>query len=70
MLKAETLIISGGVAGLACARRLKDANIPFALVTQTLEGRLARSARGHYLGAAMLNDNHVHMKQWASPSTS
>ena len=64
----DTLIIGGGVAGLACARTLKDAGLPFALVTDALGGRLALSRRGHYLGAAMLNDDHVHMKRWATPS--
>jgi len=44
--ETETLIIGGGIAGLACARHLKDAGQPFTLVTDTLGGRMQRSAAG------------------------
>ena len=47
-LKAETIIIGGGISGLACARHLHDANIPFVLIADRLGGRLALSKRGHY----------------------
>jgi len=67
--ETETLIIGGGIAGLACARHLKDAGQPFTLVTDTLGGRMQRSAAGDYLGAAMLNDDHHHMKKYAKKST-
>jgi len=39
----ETLIIGGGISGLACARHLQDANIPFTLITDRVGGRLALS---------------------------
>ncbi|MGI9286937.1 MAG: hypothetical protein ACR2P1_16245 [Pseudomonadales bacterium] len=67
--QTDTLIIGGGIAGLACARHLSDANIPFTLVTDTLGGRFERSAQGHYFGAAMLNNDHVKMKKYAKKST-
>jgi hypothetical protein len=36
----ETVIIGGGIAGLACARRLHDAGREFVLVTDRLGGRM------------------------------
>jgi len=67
-LKAETVIIGGGIAGLACARHLHGANIPFILITEHLGGRLSLSKRGHYLGAVMFNNDYIHVKQHARKS--
>jgi len=67
-LKAETVIIGGGISGLACARHLHDANIPFILIADRLGGRLALSKRGHYLGAVMFNNDYIHVKQHARKS--
>ena len=64
----ETLIIGGGISGLACARHLQDANVPFTLITDRLGGRLALSERGHYLGAVMMNKDYIHVKQHAKKS--
>lgn len=61
----ETLIIGGGIAGLACARRLHEAGRRFLLVTEDLGGRLAISDRSHPLGAVIVNDDYVHIKQYA-----
>ena len=66
--EAEAVIIGGGISGLACARHLHDAGIPFVLVTDRLGGRLALSKRGHYLGAVMFNNDYVHVKQHARKS--
>ena len=64
----ETLIIGGGISGLACARHLQDANISFTLITDRLGGRLALSERGHYLGAVMMNNDYIHVKKHAKKS--
>ena len=64
----ETLIIGGGISGLACARHLQDANIPFTLITDRVGGRLALSERGHYFGAVIMNNDYVYVKQHAEKS--
>ncbi|MBW1683710.1 MAG: hypothetical protein JRS35_01475 [Deltaproteobacteria bacterium] len=66
--EVETVIIGGGISGLACARHLHDSNIPFILITDHLGGRLALSERGHYLGAVMFNNDYIHVKQHARKS--
>ena len=60
-----TIIVGGGISGLACARHLHDKGMPFTLVTDSLGGRLALSRQGHYLGAVMMNNDYVHIKQHA-----
>ncbi len=65
MTSAETVIIGGGISGLACARHLHDAGAPFLLITDQLGGRLALSEDGHYLGAVMMNNDYVHVKPHA-----
>lgn len=47
--RTDTLIIGGGVSGLACARRLAGAGHDFALLE--LEDEAGGNARGHRMGA-------------------
>ncbi len=61
----DTIIVGGGISGLACARQLHDKGMPFTLVTDHLGGRLALSKQGHYIGAVMMNNDYVHIKQHA-----
>ncbi len=42
----ETVIIGGGISGLACARTLHAAGRPFVLVTDRLGGRMHHSEDG------------------------
>jgi len=42
----ETIIIGGGISGLACARRLYDRGRPFLLITQNIGGRIRPSTTG------------------------
>jgi len=67
-INVETVIIGGGISGLACARHLHDANLSFTLIAEHLGGRLALSKRGHYLGAVMFNNDYIHVKQHARRS--
>jgi len=47
--RTDTLIVGGGVSGLACARRLAQAGREFALLE--LEDEAGGNARGHRMGA-------------------
>lgn len=38
--KVTAIVIGGGIAGLACARRLYEAGVPFRLITDRLGGRM------------------------------
>jgi glycine/D-amino acid oxidase-like deaminating enzyme len=61
----DTLIVGGGISGLACARQLYDAGREFVLVTEDVGGRVALSERGHCLGAVIINDDYVHVRKYA-----
>lgn len=56
--RVDTLILGGGIAGLACARTLADARRPFLLVTDRLGGRLYAGADGLNLGAAYVTSDY------------
>ena len=61
----ETVIVGGGVAGLACARRLCDGQRSFLLVTEDVGGRVRRSADGTVnLGAYYVRGDYDHINQF------
>src|SRR5262245_23247453 len=63
MVTAETLIIGGGIAGLACARRLFDAGRDFLLVSDRLGGRMYAAPSGAPFGAAYLTPDYRHVRR-------
>lgn len=61
----ETIIIGGGIAGLACGRRLCDAGAEFTLVSEDVGGRIRRSRDGALnLGAYYLMADYRHVSQY------
>ena len=63
--RVETVIIGGGIAGLACARRLHDSQRPFLLITENLGGRICTSADGAVnLGAYYVRSDYSHVNQF------
>ncbi len=58
----ETVIVGGGIAGLACARRLHDARSPFLLITEDIGGRIRSSRDGATnLGAYYVRQDYLHV---------
>ena len=63
-MKIETLIIGDGISGLACANKLSANNKDFLIVTENVEGRIARSKDGHvYYGAYFVMKNYHNMRK-------
>jgi len=61
----ETVIIGGGIAGLACARRLQDRGRPFLLISEDIGGRIRRSADGAVnLGAYFVTNDYHHVNRF------
>jgi glycine/D-amino acid oxidase-like deaminating enzyme len=61
----ETLIVGGGISGLACARTLHDAGRPFLLVTDRLGGRMYHSPDGSMnFGATYINADYRHVSRF------
>ncbi len=61
----ETVIIGGGIAGLACARRLYDSRRPFLLITEDVGGRIRKSADGTVnLGAYYVRSDYSHVNRF------
>jgi glycine/D-amino acid oxidase-like deaminating enzyme len=61
----ETVIIGGGIAGLACARRLHDSGRPFLLITEDVGGRVRRSGDGTVnVGAYYVKDDYKHVNEY------
>ena len=61
----ETVIIGGGIAGLACARRLHDSQRPFLLITEDVGGRICTSADGAVnLGAYYVRSDYSHVNRF------
>jgi glycine/D-amino acid oxidase-like deaminating enzyme len=61
----ETVIVGGGIAGLACARRLHDGERSFVLVTEDVGGRIRTSADGTInLGAYYVRGDYDHVNQF------
>jgi hypothetical protein len=62
---AETVIIGGGIAGLACARRLYDSSRPFVLITEDVGGRVRNSDSGTVnLGAYYVRGDYHHVNRF------
>jgi len=61
----ETIIVGGGIAGLACARRLHDSQRSFLLITEDVGGRIRTSADGRVnLGAYYVRGDYDHVNQF------
>ena len=61
----ETLIVGGGVSGLACARRLHERRRDFVLVTDRLGGRMHHSPDGRMnFGATYVNEDYRHVGRY------
>jgi glycine/D-amino acid oxidase-like deaminating enzyme len=61
----ETVIVGGGIAGLACARRLAERESRFLLVTEDIGGRIHASRDGSAnLGAYYVRDDYVHVNRF------
>jgi glycine/D-amino acid oxidase-like deaminating enzyme len=61
----ETVIVGGGIAGLACARRLHDSQRSFLLITEDIGGRIRTSADGTVnLGAYYVTGDYDHVNQF------
>ena len=64
MEKVETVIIGGGISGLACAHNLLKAERDFKLITDRLGGRLYSTPEGDNLGAAYLTSDYRHVMRF------
>ena len=61
----ETVIVGGGIAGLACAHRLHDSQRSFLLVTEDVGGRIRTSEDGTVnLGAYYVRDDYDNVNQF------
>jgi glycine/D-amino acid oxidase-like deaminating enzyme len=61
----ETVIVGGGIAGLACARRLHKSQRSFLLITENVGGRICTSVDGTVnLGAYYVRDDYTHVNQF------
>ncbi len=57
--------MGGGIAGLACARRLHDSRRPFLLITEDVGGRIRTSADGTLnLGAYYVRGDYSHVNRY------
>ena len=61
MRAVETVIVGGGIAGLACARRLAEAGREFLLLSDRLGGRLHAAEDGLNFGAAYVTSDYRHV---------
>ncbi len=60
-----TVIVGGGIAGLACARRLSDNQHRFVLITEDVGGRIRRSRDGTAnLGAYYVRADYLHLDRF------
>ena len=63
--EVETVIIGGGIAGLACARRLHDGQRPFLLITEDVGGRIRASRDGAVdVGAYYVRSDYTHVNRF------
>jgi predicted NAD/FAD-dependent oxidoreductase len=61
----SVIIIGGGIAGSACARRLHDGGRSFRLITENIGGRIRTSTDGTVnLGAYYVTRDYVHVNQF------
>ncbi len=67
MVKKEvnTIIVGGGVAGLACARKLQDSGKDFFLITENIGGRILTSNNGNVnYGAYYVMKDYKNIKKY------
>lgn len=65
MERHESIVIGGGISGLACARRLHEAGREFLLVAERLGGRMEHDgATGINLGAGIVLSNYEHVLKY------
>ena len=63
--KTDTLIIGGGISGLAAARRLFEAQRPFILVTDRKGGRMYHSKDySMNFGATYINNDYKNVSKY------
>jgi len=63
--KIETIIIGGGIAGLACARRLHDQGREFRLLTDRLGGRMHSLEKAlHNFGAIYITSDYRYVRRY------
>ncbi len=63
--RIKTVIIGGGISGLACARTLHAAKRPFLIITEDVGGRIRRSADGTVnLGAYYVRSDYSHINEF------
>lgn len=61
----DTIIIGGGISGLACARHLCDRGRQFLLITENIGGRIRPSAAGRVnLGAYYVRSDYRHVNRF------
>ena len=61
----SVIIIGGGIAGLACARRLHDAGHSALLITENLGGRIRTSTDGAVnIGAYYVTRDYSHVNRF------
>src|SRR5680860_856175 len=66
MKKVETIIIGGGISGLACGNKLHEAGKDFLLLTKDLGGRMLTSADGKVsYGAVYATDDYENVLGFA-----
>lgn len=64
----ESIIIGGGIAGLACARRLFQYGRDFLLITDRLGGRMhAAAGSTRNFGAAYITADYKHVRRFVRP---
>src|SRR3989344_1801162 len=62
---AETIIIGGGISGLSCARKLKDNEKEFLLITENIGGRIISSSDGKInYGAYFVGSDYGYVKNF------
>lgn len=64
MKRTETVIVGGGIAGLACARRLAAAGRAFRLFSDRLGGRLHAAHDGLNFGASYVTSDYRHVLEF------
>lgn len=68
--KVDTLIVGGGIAGMFCAMRLKEAGLPFLMITERLGGRVMYKPEYQMnFGAVLFFGNDHNIKTILAPGS-